>query len=164
MQAQLARANSGRLPTIAVLAPSNALAASISEQLSEDRQAPDGTIRPAIDHELVWDPSLSAAAGFVVASILEWPTLPPADAITSTLRKIADFYRVKLADKKTDTARAAVTSIENSITRFVAGKNATHQHGKGDHLRVLQRPAAHRQSRGRLADRAGTAARVRSAG
>lgn len=124
VQAQLA-GELGRLPTIAILAPSNALAASISERLSEDRQAPDGTIRPAVDHELVWDPGLSAAAGFVVASILEWPTLPPADAITTTLRKIADFYRVKLADKKTAAARTAVTSIENSITKFLSGKNAT---------------------------------------
>lgn len=51
--------------------------------------------------------------------------MPPADAITWTLRKVADFYRVKLADKKTDTARAAVASVEKAITRFLTGKNAT---------------------------------------
>ena len=123
VQGQLAE-QLGRLPTIAVLAPSTALAASVSEEISEDRQTSKGQVLPAIDHELVWDPGLSAAAGFVVASILEWPTMAPADAITTTLRKIADFYRVKLADKKTAAARSAVTSIETAITRFLTGKSA----------------------------------------
>ena len=122
-QAQLAE-QLGRLPSIAVLAPSNALAASISEEISEDRPAVNGQTLPAIDHELVWDPHLSAAAGFVVASILEWPTQAPADAITATLGNIADFYRVKLADKKTASARSAVTSIETAITRSLTGKSA----------------------------------------
>jgi hypothetical protein len=37
-------------------------------------------------------------AGFVVGSILEWPTLPPAEAIPATLRSIAE--------KATEHARA----------------------------------------------------------
>jgi DNA helicase II / ATP-dependent DNA helicase PcrA len=122
LQAQLAQ-QLGRLPSIAVLVPSNAFAAGVSEAISTDRQAPDGRTLPAVDHELVWDPGLSAAAGFVVASILEWPTLAPADAITATLRSIADFYRVKLADKGTAAARSAVTTIETAITRFLDGKS-----------------------------------------
>jgi DNA helicase II / ATP-dependent DNA helicase PcrA len=122
LQAQLAQ-QLGRLPSIAVLAPSNAFAAGISEAISADRQAPDGQALAAIDHELVWDPGLSAAAGFVVASILEWPTLGAADAITATLRSIADFYRVKLAGKETAAARSAVTMIETAITRVLDGKS-----------------------------------------
>ena len=72
----------GRLPTIAVLAPSSAFAAGdLRSDLRGPADAPTAVL-PAVDHELVWDPGLSAAAGFVVASILEWPALTPAEAIT----------------------------------------------------------------------------------
>jgi DNA helicase II / ATP-dependent DNA helicase PcrA len=46
------------------------------------------------------------------------------DAITATLRNIADYYRVKLADKRTDSARRAVASAETAITRLFTGKTA----------------------------------------
>jgi DNA helicase-2/ATP-dependent DNA helicase PcrA len=123
VQAKLAE-QLGSFPTIAVLAPSNSLAAVISEEMSQDRQSLNGRTLLAIDHELVWDPHLSAAAGFVVASILEWPTLARTDAIAATLRNIADYYRVKLASKKTESARRTVTSVETAIIRLIAGKSA----------------------------------------
>lgn len=85
---------------------------------------------PAVDHELVWDPGLSAAAGFVVASILEWPALPPATAITTTLRNIADFYRVKLAGKESASARSVITATENAINAFLNGKPVRTKTGK----------------------------------
>ena len=56
-----------------------------------------------------------------MASILEWPALPPPEAITATLRSIAEFYRVKLAGR--DRARAMViTATENAVTSFLNGK------------------------------------------
>lgn len=64
----------GHTPTIAVLAPTNALIARISEGIGTHRADPLDAAKalPAIDHELNWDPELSAAAGYVVASIMEW--------------------------------------------------------------------------------------------
>lgn len=85
------------------------------------QQTTDGKALPAIDHELVWDPGLSAAAGFVVASILEWPTLPPETAIPATLRWIADFYRVKYASRTANSTRATITALENAATAFENG-------------------------------------------
>jgi len=112
----------GRLPAIAVLAPSSAFAAAISEAISREQQTPTGVVLPPVDHELVWDPGLSAAAGFVVASILEWPAQPRTDAITTTLQNIAGFYRVKLVNRQSIGARAKITATENAITAFSDGK------------------------------------------
>jgi DNA helicase II / ATP-dependent DNA helicase PcrA len=112
----------GRLPTIAVLAPSSAFAAAISEAISSEQQTPAGVVLPPVDHELVWDPGLSAAAGFVVASILEWPAQSRADAITAALQNIADFYRVKLVGRPSAGARATITATENAITAFLGGR------------------------------------------
>ncbi|WLS43210.1 ATP-dependent helicase [Micromonospora profundi] len=107
----------GRTPTIAVLASTNALVARISEQISADREHPTNTtmILPAIDHELNWDPALSAAAGYVVASIMEWPGLARDEALTGTLRAIADYYRIKL-DGGVQGARAKISTIDRAIT------------------------------------------------
>ncbi len=121
LQAQLPE-QLGRFPTIAVLAPSNAFAAAISEHISSERQTSSGRPLLPVDHELVWDPGLSAAAGYVVASILEWPTLARGDAIVGTLRNIADFYRIKLASSQTSTARLAVATTERAITAFAHGR------------------------------------------
>ena len=78
----------------------------------------------------MWDPGLSAAAGFVVASILEWPALTPAEAIPATLRSIADFYRVKLAGRDSSGARSVITATENAITAFLNGRPPRTNTGK----------------------------------
>jgi DNA helicase-2/ATP-dependent DNA helicase PcrA len=111
----------GRLPSVAVLATTNAFIASIADAISEDRQLPNGRGLPAVDHELLWDQGVTAAAGYVVASILEWPTLAREDAILETLCTIADYYRVKLANG-TVSARAIITATENCITAFSEGR------------------------------------------
>lgn len=112
----------GRLPTIAVMAPSNVFAATVSEHIASERPASSGRTLPPVDHELVWDPGLSAAAGYVVASILEWPTLERAEAIVGTLRGIADFYRVKYAGNQAKSARSAVTGTDRAIRAFTSAK------------------------------------------
>ncbi|WP_412516424.1 hypothetical protein K8Z49_37565 [Actinomadura madurae] len=112
----------GKVPTIAVLAPSSLFAAALSEAISAEQRSAKVQVLPPVDHELVWDPGLSAAAGFVAASILEWPALPPTEAITATLRNIADFYRVKLAGKPSTSARSAIAATENAINAFLSGK------------------------------------------
>lgn len=57
-----------------------------------------------------------------MASILEWPALERGQAITGTLRSIADFYRVKLAGTQTSAARSAITTTERAITAFTDGR------------------------------------------
>jgi DNA helicase-2/ATP-dependent DNA helicase PcrA len=113
----------GRTPTIAVLASSSALVARISERISSDQPHPTkaNVVLPAIDHELNWDPALSAAAGYVVASIMEWPVLTKTEALTGTLTAITDFYRIKLADG-TMGARGTITTIGNAIGAMRDGK------------------------------------------
>ncbi|GLZ00825.1 ATP-dependent helicase [Actinoplanes sp. NBRC 103695] len=112
----------GRTPTIAVLASSSALVGRISEKISTDQPHPTNTdVLPAIDHELNWDPALSAAAGYVVATIMEWPGLTKTEAMTITLTAMADFYRIKLAGG-TKGARKIITTIENAITAIRDGK------------------------------------------
>lgn len=118
-----------RQPTIALLAPTSTFVAGISEWISEDRLL-NGHTLPAIDHELVWDPGQSAAAGYVVASILEWPTLPRTEAIIATLRSIADFYRIKAADRNTQVARSAVAKTEGAINSLANGKTPRIRTGK----------------------------------
>ncbi|WP_206796266.1 DEAD/DEAH box helicase [Amycolatopsis sp. MtRt-6] len=119
----------GRQPTIAVLAPSSAFVARISEAIATD-QTLNGKTLPAADHELVWDPGLSAAAGYVVASILEWPALPRIEAITATLRSVADFYRVKFAGKPAESTRSTIAATERAITTFATGKTLRTKTGK----------------------------------
>lgn len=106
----------GRTPTIAVLAPANFVVGKISEVISTDTQTTKG-ILPAVDHELNWDPELAAAAGNVVATIMEWPGLHRTVAIPKTLRAISDFYRVKLSGG-VEGARSTVRTIERAITAF----------------------------------------------
>ncbi|MEU6025323.1 ATP-dependent helicase [Micromonospora sp. NPDC047134] len=121
----------GHTPTIAVLAPTNALVARISEVISDDREDPEDAKRilPAIDHELNWDPELSAAAGYVVASVMEWPGLPRAQAITGTLSAVADFYRIKLSGG-TAGARTNITTIERAISAYQRGAKVLSKTGK----------------------------------
>jgi DNA helicase-2/ATP-dependent DNA helicase PcrA len=103
----------GRQPTIAVLAAENAFLARISEKIAVDSTIGPHQL-PAVDHDLVFDPELSAAAGYVVASILEWPGLGRTDALTRTLRAVADFYRIKYSNG-TLGAKNTVRTIENAI-------------------------------------------------
>jgi len=110
-----------QVPTIAVLAPVNSLVGRISEVISTDTVVANVSL-PIIDHELHWDPELSAAAGYVVASIMEWSHLTRTEAIPKTLRSIGDFYRIKLAGG-TAGARGTIQTTERAITAFKS--NAT---------------------------------------
>ncbi|MBH5129510.1 MULTISPECIES: ATP-dependent helicase [unclassified Streptomyces] len=115
------RAELGRDPTLAVLAPTNHLVARISETISVENVTAHGVL-PPVEHDLHWDPELAAAAGFVVASILEWPALPRPEALTKTLRAVADFYRTKLIARNTAGARTKIQTIERALTAMTEGK------------------------------------------
>ncbi|MFB9902898.1 UvrD-helicase domain-containing protein [Allokutzneria oryzae] len=119
----------GRSPTIAVLACTNALVADISERISIDRPSANGVLE-AVAHHLHWDPLLASAAAEVIASILTWPSKTPDRATSDTLRAIADFHRVRFADKGTRTARDAVNMLERAITAVATGKAPKSSAGK----------------------------------
>ncbi|MGI3202546.1 UvrD-helicase domain-containing protein [Streptomyces sp. GLT-R25] len=114
------RAELKRDPTLAVLATTNSLVGRISEKISVENVTARGVL-PPVDHDLHWDPELSAAAGFVVASMLEWPALPRLEALTKTLRAVADFYRTKFT-RGTTGARSKIQTIERAITALTEGK------------------------------------------
>jgi DNA helicase-2/ATP-dependent DNA helicase PcrA len=103
----------GRQPTLAVLARENVFVGQISEKISIDNVLRQHLL-PAVEHDLVFDPELSAAAGYVVASILEWPGLDRTDALTRTLGAVADFYRIKYSNGVLG-AKQTVRTIDRAI-------------------------------------------------
>lgn len=125
-------------PCVAVLCRSNSLVAELSAILSEEHTYNGRTLRP-LDHDVVWDAELSAAAATVVASILEWPTEPVEVGVARTLRCIADFYRMKNAEKPTQSAaksarqydEGAVTVLRGETPRPKAMKALLAAHGPG---------------------------------
>lgn len=102
-------------PSIVVLTRTNGLAAQVSDFLSEPHTYSNQTLRP-VDHDLVWDADLTAAAAQVVASILEWPELEPDVGVAATMDKIADYFELKNAGKETKTAIAKMTRYRDCAT------------------------------------------------
>jgi DNA helicase-2/ATP-dependent DNA helicase PcrA len=115
-------------PTVAVLTRVNSFAGRISEGLTQEEEF-NGEQLPPIDNILYWDPELAAASALVVASILEWPTLPAKDAVVSTLERIADYYRVKLG-LGTAGARTKIVTLERAIKAVGEGKNTASKTAK----------------------------------
>lgn len=100
-------------PTVAVLTRVNSFAGRISEGLTQEEEL-KGEQLALIDHILYWDPELAAASALVVASLLEWPVLPAKDAVMGTLKRIADYYRVKLG-LGTAGARSKIVTLERAL-------------------------------------------------
>lgn len=90
-------------PSVAVLSRSNSLISDLSVILSESH-AYRNQVLPVVEHDVVWDADLSAAAAVVLASILEWPTAPANKSLAQTLRLIAHFYKLKNAEESTKAA------------------------------------------------------------
>lgn len=108
-------------PTIVVLTRVNSFAGRISESLSQQEDL-NGEQLPPVDHILYWDPELAAASALVVASILEWPTLPTKDSVVRTLECIVDYYRVKVG-LGTAGARSKIGIVERAIKAIADDKN-----------------------------------------
>lgn len=83
----------GQASTIGVFATDNVTVAGISRQLATSTVTAKGTSVPPIDHQLHFEPELAAAAGYVVASVLEWPTVKRDVAISQSIETMIDFYR-----------------------------------------------------------------------
>jgi DNA helicase-2/ATP-dependent DNA helicase PcrA len=109
----------GRAPTTAVLTPDNALAAAVSERISVEARLGTATLAP-VEHDLLWDPLLVAAAANVVASILQWPTMEHVEAVATTMRAIIDYYRTKSSEGAV-TARDTADKLRRALTAFETG-------------------------------------------
>lgn len=134
-------------PSVAVLARSNSLISDISVILSEERTF-NGHPLPVIEHDVVWDAELSAAAAVVVASILEWPTSQVEIGVSRTLRLIAIYYKLKNAEDPSKTAAdnarkydEAANKIENSEKpRIKAAQALVTAHAAG--IKLIGEPVA----------------------
>lgn len=125
-------------PCVAVLCRSNTLVADISAILAEPHRFKTQPLRP-VEHDVVWDAELSAAAATVVASILEWPSAPVAVGVARTLRAIAAFYKLKNAEEPTKTAadnarkfeEGALAVASSGAPRIKAAKALVAVYGAG---------------------------------
>ncbi len=112
-------------PTVAVLCRSNTLVSQISLLLSESHTITSGANRiplKPVEHSVAWDAELTIAAASIVASILEWPTRPPAEAVARTLRALARFHRLKNALRPSKTAQGAFAKFEKAGQAVIDGK------------------------------------------
>ncbi|HNY69997.1 MAG TPA: ATP-dependent helicase [Syntrophorhabdus sp.] len=108
-------------PCIAVLCRSNLLVAQISAILLEVHQHKTQKFSP-VEHDVLWDPDLSAAAAQVVGSIMEWPVKRQVNAVRDTLRTIANYYRIKNAGKPSQASAKNAKKYEDAATSLDNGK------------------------------------------
>lgn len=108
-------------PSVAVLSRSNSLIADLSVILSETHTYKKQTL-PVIEHDVVWDAELSAAAAVVVASILEWPTGPAEETLARTLRVIAGYYKLKNAEEPTNAAAEHARKYDEAAAKVATGE------------------------------------------
>ena len=108
-------------PSVAVLSRSNSLIADLSVILSETHTYNKQTL-PVIEHDVVWDAELSAAAAVVVASILEWPTGPAEETLARTLRVIAGYYKLKNAEEPTNAAAEHARKYDEAAAKVGTGE------------------------------------------
>jgi len=104
-------------PSVAVLARTNELISRISVVLREEHTFKGQTLRP-IAHEIVWDADLTAAAGQVIASVLEWSASPVREGPARTFDAIAEYYRLKNAERPSQSA------AKSALAYSAAAENA----------------------------------------
>lgn len=117
-------------PSVAVLARSNRLVEQISGILRETHQY-NGRALSAVDHSVVWDAELAAAAGAVVASIMEWPDSDAELSIAMTLEAIANYYELKNATSPSQAAAANVRKFKTAAQKVREGSTPRIEAGKG---------------------------------
>lgn len=108
-------------PTLAVLCRSNPFLAKLSIAISEEHTWKQTPLKP-IEHDVVWDADLSAAAAAVIGSMLEWPNDDFCVGLARTFRAIADFYLIKNAEHPSKAASEAARKFEESAEAIAKGK------------------------------------------
>lgn len=125
-------------PSVVVLARTNALVGKLSTILAQEHTFNSQTVRP-VEHDVLWDADLTAAAALVVASILEWQSHPKETALAQTFDRIADYFDAKNAASASNTARqtseryraAANRARKGEAQRLVSAKSLTASYDGG---------------------------------
>jgi DNA helicase-2/ATP-dependent DNA helicase PcrA len=89
-----------------------------------------GTTYAPVDHHVVWDAELTAAAAQVVASILEWPQGVIHVGLTDTLKAIARYYDLKNTDRPSKSARDDAASYRTAAKDIEDGRTPRTQAAK----------------------------------
>lgn len=108
-------------PSVVVLARTNSLVGKLSTILGQEHSFNGQTIRP-VEHDVLWDADLTAAAALVVASILEWPSHSKDDALGQTFDRIADYFDAKNAASASNAARQASERYRTAAGRARRGE------------------------------------------
>ncbi|GAA2099165.1 hypothetical protein GCM10009841_12910 [Microlunatus panaciterrae] len=108
-------------PSVAVLGRSNGYVSDISLMLGKEHTYNQHLLKP-LEHHVVRDAELTAAAAQVVASILEWPLHDVTSAAATTLDCIADFYDMKNAEHPSNSAQNIAASYRAAASNVRAGK------------------------------------------
>lgn len=116
-------------PTVAVLCRSNPFVAKLAAILLEQHQFKGQTL-PPVEHDVLWDADLSAAAAQVVGSILEWPTKTERGAVHDTARLIAHFYRIKNAENPSKSAAESARKFDEAAEAVAEGRKPKIKAGK----------------------------------
>lgn len=108
-------------PSVVVLARTNSLVGKLSTILGQEHSFNGKTVRP-VEHDVLWDADLTAAAALVVASILEWPSRSKDDALGQTFDRIADYFDAKNAASASNTARQSSERYRTAADRARRGE------------------------------------------
>ncbi|NLS08639.1 ATP-dependent helicase [Nesterenkonia sp. MY13] len=109
-------------PSVVVLARTNSLVGKLSSILSNEHSFNGRTLNP-VDHDVLWDADLTAAAALAVASILEWPSHSPEVALGQTLDCIADYFEAKNATNASKSARQTTERYRIAAERARKGES-----------------------------------------
>lgn len=107
-------------PCVAVLARTNALVAQLSGILQQVHRYRGNELQP-IEHDVMWDAELSAAA-VVVGSILEWQDTEDSRVLARTLQLIARFFELRNADNPSQAVRERTLQYRKAAEAVLAGK------------------------------------------
>jgi DNA helicase-2/ATP-dependent DNA helicase PcrA len=107
-------------PSVAVLCRANPFVADLSAIFSVEHAYNGYSLRP-VDHDVVWDAELTAAAAQVIASILEWPDRDVSVAVSRSLTAIADYFEVKNSITPSASAESTMTRYRTASNKVAEG-------------------------------------------
>lgn len=109
-------------PSVVVLTRTNAIVSRLSTALESESTYNNRTYRP-IDHDVLWDADLTAAAALVVASILEWPGKANDAALAQTFDRIAHYFDAKNAGRANKSAQETSVRYRTAAERARKGQS-----------------------------------------
>ena len=101
-------------PSVAVLARTNLMVASVSDCLTQEHVCNGRPLKP-VAHDVLWDAALTISGSLVVASILEWTALPKNAALIQTFELLTEYFDIKNALKPSGVQYAKEMSEKLSV-------------------------------------------------